>query len=303
VVAGTGSEGFLVAARASDDDDRRRRLDAAVAVLAGTAPVEVRRSQGDGDLPSLLADAGRRTVVIAGGDGSVHRVVNELRSSGALTGTLVGLIPLGTGNDLARGLGLPLDAADAARALLAGERRRLDLLESDGGTVVTNAVHAGLGARAAAVATGMKDSLGPLAYPLGALIAGVREGGWSLHIEVDGEPLGGGDDRWLMVGLANGPSIGGGTRLCPGADPGDGLVDVVAVGATGPAARVAFGAALARGTHLERDDVVHCRGRAVTVTGDAVPYNADGELEEATTERRYRLLPGAWTLLVPPTVG
>jgi hypothetical protein len=69
--------------------------------------------------------------------------------------------------------------------------RRFDLLEDDTGRVIVNAAHAGLGAEAAAAATDHKPRLGPLAYPLGALLAGIRAEGWALRVSVDGarEPI------------------------------------------------------------------------------------------------------------------
>jgi diacylglycerol kinase family enzyme len=156
----------------------------------------------------------------------------------------------------------------------------------------------------------MKDTLGPLAYPVGALLAGVRERGWVLEVTVDGTVVAPGDATGgalggqsppsvLMVGVGNGRSIGGGTELFPTAVPDDGLADVVVVRATGPAARIAFGAALRKGTHLGRDDVAHVRGREVRIAGDAVRHNADGEVSDEVTERSYRLVPGAWSLVVP----
>jgi diacylglycerol kinase family enzyme len=79
----------------------------------------------------------------------------------------------------------------------------------------------------------------------------------------------------------------------------DGRLDVVAVAAVGPAARAGFAAALRAGTHLDRDDVHHLRGTRVQISGEPVRHNLDGELEAEVTGRGYRVLPGAWSLLVP----
>jgi diacylglycerol kinase family enzyme len=132
---------------------------------------------------------------------------------------------------------------------------------------------------------------------VGAVLEGVRADGWSLTVTVDGTPLPLPGDSVLMVGVGNGPSIGGGTLMCPGADPGDGLLDVMVSCATGPAARVAFGSALRSGTHPARDDVVTVRGGEVRVSGDPVSYDADGELSGEVADRTYRLVRGAWTLV------
>src|SRR5690606_38209198 len=140
------------------------------------------------------------------------------------------------------------------------------------GGVVVNAVHAGLGAEAAERSDSLKGALGPLAYPIGALVAGVRESGWELEVTADGAVVHRGPA--LMVGVGNGPSIGGGTALFPGAAIDDGRADLVVVSAVGAAARVAFAAALRSGVHLDRDDVVARRAGEVVVTGDAVRHNA-----------------------------
>jgi diacylglycerol kinase family enzyme len=86
--------------------------------------------------------------------------------------------------------------------------------------------------------------------------------------------------------------------VAPGARIDDGLLDVVVVHAVGPAERVAFAAALLRGTHVDRDDVVVGRGAAVLIRGAALAHNRDGELEGAHgSTRRYTVEPGAWQLL------
>ncbi|WP_448639135.1 diacylglycerol/lipid kinase family protein [Geodermatophilus sp. URMC 63] len=123
-----------------------------------------------------------------------------------------------------------------------------------------------------------------------------------MRVTVDGAVVTDGDTPVLMAGVCNGPTIGGGTALAPGADPGDGLADVVVSTATGPAARAAFAAALLTGRHPARDDVV-VRGREVTVSGEPVELDADGELQDPVTARTWRLEPAAWSVLVPSAPG
>ena len=101
-----------------------------------------------------------------------------------------------------------------------------------------------------------------------------------------------------MVGIANAPSIGGGTRLVPPAVPDDGELDVIVVSAVTAAARVAFGVALRDGVHLDRDDVVHLRGRTVTIAGEAVAHDLDGELTDPRESCTYTVEPGAWRMLL-----
>lgn len=290
---------LLVVTNASAGSTDDERVDSALAVLREGADVRVEDSGSPADLARVLASREDRTVVLVGGDGSVHAAVATLHERGELSPDVrLALIPLGTGNDLARTLGIPLDPAEAARALLTGRPRTLDLVVDDAGGVVVNAVHLGVGAEAAERATGLKDRLGKAAYPVGSVLAAAGTTGWHLHVEVDGAEVGT-DGPALMVAIANGRTIGGGAELAPDAEPDDGLLDVVVATSTGPLARLGFGVALKDGEHVERDDVTTVRGRRVTVTGDPFPVNADGELAGPITSRTWSVVPGAWSLLVP----
>lgn len=292
------------AAGTTDDDS----LQAALTVLRSDADVSVAATAGADELQRALAARGERRLVIVGGDGSVHAAVAALDAAGGLDADdPVGIIPLGTGNDLAQALGLPLDPSASAAVVRTGCPRRLDLLRDDSGGVVVNAVHVGAGARASAEAARFKDRLGAAAYPLGAVIAGVNTAGWDLRVEVDGRVVEHGAAGWaadgdtpvLMAAVCNGPTIGGATPLAPDAVVDDGLLDVVVSTATGPLARAAFAAALPSGRHVERDDVLVVRGREVAVTGEPVELVADGELEENVHSRSWRLHSHAWSVLVP----
>lgn len=295
----SGVRGYLVVANAHAGTAEQPRVDAAVATLATAAPTRLRRTGDVEELDEALDGAVQagHVIVAVGGDGSLHAVVSRLWARGELAGAVLGLVPCGTGNDFARGVDIPLEPAEAAERIVGGTRRRLDLLVDDEAHVVVNAVHAGLGAVAAERAEGLKGRFGAVAYPLGAVLEAVRSEGWALTVTVDGTALALPGERVLMVGVGNGPSIGGGTMLCPGADPGDGQLDVVVSCATGPAARVAFGSALRSGSHVERDDVVTALGREVRITGDPVAHDADGELSDEVVDRTYRIEPGAWTLI------
>jgi YegS/Rv2252/BmrU family lipid kinase len=290
---------YLLVANAAAGTADDEGIAAAQAVLAAAGSVEVLRTGGGpDDLSASLADVAA-TVVVAGGDGSMHVVVSTLRRLDRLSPDRpVGLVPLGTGNDFARAVGIPLDPAGAASVVVDGTTRRMDLLVDDDDGIVVNAVHVGIGAEAADRAAGWKDRLGVAAYPAGAVVAGATEGGWELRVTVDGELVA--DQRLLMVGVGNGTSIGGGTMLAPAADPGDGRVDVVISSATGPLARIGYAVAMRDGSHVERDDVLALRGREVTVEGQPFPVNADGELLGPFTARTWRVAPHTWSLFVPP---
>lgn len=296
---GTSTARLLVVTNASAGSTDDERVAAALTVLRDAADVRVESCTDPDDLVGVLERRDERTPVLMGGDGSLHTAVSALRRRGELSADLpLGLVPMGTGNDLARTLGIPLDPADAARALLTARPRALDLVVDDEGGLVVNAVHLGVGAEAAERAGALKDRLGKAAYALGGVLAGAGATGWDLRVEVDGSPVHT-DDPVLMVGVANGRTIGGGAELAPDAVPDDGLLDVIVATSTGPLARLRFGVAMREGDHVERDDVLAVRGRTVTVSGDPYPVNADGELEGPLTSRTWTVEPAAWALLVP----
>ena len=185
-----------------------------------------------GELDGVLHRAGSRRIVVAGGDGSLHAVVAALHRRHELTGKTLALLPLGTGNDFARGTGIPLDIEDAARLVLAGEARKVDLIVDETGEIVVNNVHVGAGAQASrkghtwkhrlhSIGVG-KVNLGKLGYPIGALLAAVNPPSHRLRVEIDGKVVVDVDQPVLMVAVGNGTSVGGGTELTPDADPESG---------------------------------------------------------------------------------
>ena len=284
---------LVVSRRAGSTDDEE--VGAAVEVLGA----ELALCTAPDDLEHALDRLDGRTLVIAGGDGSLHLAVTKLHLRGELERTRIGLVPLGTGNDLARALDIPLDPAEAAVLVRDGEGRRTDRVLDDVGGIVVNAAHVGIGADAAEHAGALKPRLGPAAYPIGALRAGLRSTGWRLKVEVDGRLVSDDHRRTLMVGIGNGRGIGGGTPLLPSALVDDGLLDVMVSKATGPFARIRFGAALTSGEHLSDPQVRFARGRSVTVSGEPVGVNSDGETGVEVRRRTWTVSPGAWTLVRP----
>ncbi len=262
------------------------------------------RSEPLGSPDELNASLGahpHRLPVAAGGDGTLHLLVAALHARGELASRVIGLVPLGTGNDFARTAGIPLAADAAARVVLQGAPHEMDLLTDDAGGVVINAVHLGIGAQGAREGEPLKPVFGMLAYRIGALLAGLRSPGWPLQVSVDGVTITDGNRRVLQVGVLNGRTIGGGTPLASHAKPDDGLAEVVISTAVGPLARMRYARLLRHGRHAEHPDVVLSRGRTVELAGPPVPINSDGELG-AISHRIWTVQPRAWRILAPPAV-
>ena len=291
---------WLVVQRHDAPAEDLARVDALVEAIGDTATL--RRTETTPDLDDAIASRGDRGLVVAGGDGSLHLAVNRLVALGALDDTVVALFPAGTGNDLAHTLGLPWEPEAIADVLRSGREHRLDLLDLDPHGVAVNALHAGIGVDAAERSQGLPEGLGKLAYPLGALLAGLGAEGFTGQVLVDGEVVEAVEDSdTLMVLVLNGRTIGGGHVFVQDAAPDDGRLDVLVSQSVGRAARTAFGLAVTRGTHLDRDDVASCTGTSVTVRGTGISWNVDGELwtEQPLDELTVRVRPSALRIALP----
>jgi diacylglycerol kinase (ATP) len=289
---------LLLVTNAAAGSSDEQAVESAVAVLRTRAEVEVRSTSDEAELDAALDDVAGRTLVLAGGDGTLHLVANRLHRRGELADSVLGLIPLGTGNDLARGVGIPLTPQDAAEVVLAGHTRPMDVLVDEHDGVVVNAVHVGVGADAARAARPWKR-LGKVGYVVGAVIAGLTSEGLHLRVEADGRVLADGRQRILQVGASNGSNIGGGTELAPRADPGDGKADVTLSFAVGRKDRLLYGLHLRRGTHEERADVHTTRATSVSVDGEEFWCNSDGELVGPIRSRTWTVKPAAFHLITP----
>ena len=292
------------------DDDA---LEAALDILREQCSVEVQATSNPGELDGVLQRAGSRRIVVAGGDGSLHAVIAALYRRHDLEDAVVGLLPMGTGNDFARTLEIPLDLEEAAQVLLTGEVRPTDLIVDELGEIVVNNVHVGAGAQASrrghrwkqrlgSVGVG-RVNLGKLGYPIGAVLSGIKPPSVHLHVEVDGEVVTDLDRPVLMVAVGNGANVGGGTELTPEADPEDGKVDVMISHAVGVTAKLGYAVHLRRGEHHKRSDVQYLRGSQVAVSGDAFWISADGEISGPERQRTWHVEPAAYSFVMPRRGG
>ena len=291
---------LITNADAGGSDD----LGAALEVLHGHTSVEVAETSNPGELDGVLHRAGSRPIVVAGGDGSLHAVIATLHRRNDLAGKVLGLLPLGTGNDFARTIGIPLDAVEAAKALVSGTPRPMDLIVDELGEVVVNSVHIGASALASHHGATWKERLGPfglglIGYPIGAAIAAIRPPFIRVRVEVDGEVVADVDRHVLMVAVGNGISVGGGTELTPDADPTDGEADVLVSFATTPSARLGYAFDLVRRNHADRHDSVYLRGSRISVAGESFWLSADGEISGPEGRRTWHVEHAAYSMLVP----
>ena len=244
----------------------------------------------------LAREAGRagEIAVVLGGDGLVGAVADALRE---VPGALLGVLPGGRGNDLARVLGIPQDPLVACATIARGHPRPLDLGEVDGRAFVGIA-SAGFDSEANRIANQAPARLGNLVYAYGALRALVSWRPVDFEIELDppGERV---RFSGYTVAAANSRSYGGGMQIAPGASLSDGLLDIVLIERVSRLRFVANLPKVFKGTHVRLPQVRVLRAAEVAISaGRPFTLYADGDpIGELPV--RVRALPRALQVLVP----
>ena len=243
------------------------------------ARLEVTRRAGDAE--ALAADAvqhGHDRVIAVGGDGTVQEVVNGLLSGSEPAS--MGIVPLGSGNDLARSLALPAELATAWTTAIGHVTRRIDVARARNGAGDLRwfASAGGIGFDAQ-VAAAMADRSGWQAGRAGYLLTTLTElrrfENRHIRLTIDGQTETG---DMLFVAIANGAYYGGGMRIAPGAHVDDGLVDVCVVGDISRLTVLRQLPNLYRGTHVNHPAVSMRSGSIIEAdSDDATRIHLDGE--------------------------
>ena len=249
------------------------------------------------ELAEAAAREGWPAVVAAGGDGTVHEVVNGLmRAAEGGPSVPLGIVGLGSGNDFARLAGAPADPAAAVRRTATAEPRAVDVGRV-GGEWFTNGVGIGLDARVAIEVERRRRFRG-LAMYLHALAGVLRTfRPPRITVEIDGERVAEGPMTLVTVG--NGGRHGGGFWICPDARIDDGVLDVCTCEGLGTLGILGFLPRVMRGTHVGARCVRMHRARRVRVTSpDPLPVHADGEIvAEDAHELEIEIFPGRLLVL------
>lgn len=234
-----------------------------------------------------------RRVVTVGGDGTLHYALNLLMAD-ADQGRCVGLIPVGTGSDLARGLGLETRPERALAQALEAPPSRLDALRLDAGgqsRYFINETSIGLTALVAARVNALarRNTFTFLAAALRELVK--YQPRWA-RIRLDGKVWR--EGRFYLVVVANGSHFANGMRIAPMADPSDGQADVVVVEEATKALVLAWMPSVYLGKHLAAPFVHFARARSIDIETGAEPalFEGDGEVT-LSTPGNVALIPGA----------
>ncbi len=263
--------------RPGEGERRRAFVEAQTAAAGVWADVRMTERQGHArELAQACLDLGCGVVIAMGGDGTVNEVAQAL-----IGGPVpLGIVPCGSGNGLARGLGLPTNLRAAMRVALTGTATSIDAGYANDRLFLNIA---GIGFDAAVVqlcaTRGKRGALGYVTKSL-QLVWTYRAPSYDVVCGTQRRDT----RRWtgpkFLIGFANAPEYGNGAVLSPDADVRDGLLDMVLVEAGGPLqqcwrARRLFWNRRAPARGLERVRVDHAR-----ITGDRIVCHLDGEVFE-----------------------
>lgn len=273
-------------------------IDDAISVLRdGGLEVDEGELPSSGDLPRLIRD--RRNaidcVVLGGGDGTLNRAAPALMANKMP----FGILPLGTGNDLARTLGIALDPARAAEVIVAGHTRTIDVGTVNGHPFF-NVASIGFSAELAAELTAeAKRRWGTIGYALASAKLLGRTRPFTAFIEHDDRTE---KVKTVQISVGNGRHYGGGLTIDFSAEPDDGVFHVYSLEVGHWSRLLALAPALRRGTHGEKQDVRAFTTKSLTIrTRRARSVNTDGELTTATPAR-FRVIPRAVRVYAPAPV-
>jgi diacylglycerol kinase (ATP) len=242
------------------------------------------------DLAHQCVADGVEALVVCGGDGMVHLAVQALAGSG----TALGLIPAGTGNDVARYFDLPRkDPLAAADIVVGGRTRTIDLARSGSRYFVT-VLAAGFDAVVNERANRMSWPKGQMRYNLATLAELRVFEPLSYTLQLDDREV---RLEAMLVAVGNGPSFGGGLRITEGAVLDDGMLDVVIIKPISKPDLVRTYPKLFKGTHVHHPQYEHHLVRSVTVAAPGIVSYADGERFGALP-LTVECVPGALTVLV-----
>jgi len=266
-------------------------------------PAGVDLTEKEGDAATFAKRAIRHHaeyIIAAGGDGTLNEVINGVARHAREV--VVGLLPLGTGNDFARSLKLPTPVNDNLVILRAATTREIDLVRvrSDKIRYFVNVSAGGFsGLVNEKLTPDLKRTWGPLAYVRSAAAALPELHAYRTKVQLaDGEELN--LDLYNMI-VANGTFVAGGLPVAPEADLSDGLLDVILIPKRSTAEMALLAAQIVLGNHIGSQSVLFRRTSRLSVKSrPGMWFNADGELV-GNEPAVFEIIPRALRFVVPAT--
>jgi diacylglycerol kinase (ATP) len=275
-------------------------LDSIQKILGRRPGTEIRITEKEGDAEELTREAvreGAGLIVAAGGDGTLNAVLNGLAED--FSAARLGLLPLGTGNDFARSIGVPADLEGALAILDAGRTRRIDVASATMGGRCRFFLNMSVGGFSGVVsekAGEAKDRWGPLAYMRGALDALPELAAFAVTLHLSGAET-------LCIAtynlvISNGRYVAAGIPVAPQARLDDGVLDVMIAPATTLPKLAILVPQILLGRHLDSDLLLFRKATRVEVESDPpMSFNVDGEIL-GQEPARFEVLPRALEMVV-----
>jgi YegS/Rv2252/BmrU family lipid kinase len=262
---------------------------------------DVFQSEAAGNLESRVFDAmmsGAERIMVAGGDGSIHEVVNGiLRSERTVE---LGVIPIGTGNDFAKACSIPVDWKEAATQLASRLQSNTPARSIDAGRMndrfFANGAGIGFDAKVTRIAQDIRWPVGDLVY-LVAVFKALIDGVTTPHVTMkfSGQTI---EGPITLANVSNGAWVGGMFHIAPMARNDDGELDLVFAAAVSRLRIIALLPKLLRGTHIDQPDISHSRVTRCEITSATpVASHLDGEVQPLQTHFEIEILKGALRLL------
>lgn len=250
---------------------------------------------------SYVAKAQKRgeenaTLVMMGGDGMAHLGVNACAGSSVR----LGIIPAGTGDDFARGVGVPLDIAKSVQAIISGHTRRIDVIgvsqpHCDYTRCVGTILASGWDAKVNQRVNQAPFRAGPISYLASMALEIASWKPTRYRMRIDGHWR---DVDGVLAAIANTSFYGGGIAIAPQANPSDGWLDITLVRRASRRRFISMLPSLANSTFIHSDVVETIKAREILLDGDGLIPMGDGE-ELTSTPLLVSCLPGALEVCVP----
>lgn len=248
-----------------------------------------------GDITLIAREAAKHSdmVIACGGDGTIRETAAGLKDTSAV----MGIVPIGSGNDLVKTLGIPSDPDRALELLKTGSVRSMDIGKFDS-QIFVNTLGIGFDGLTNIYAERFKLFSGSFVYSLAALKAIITYRSPRFVLDIDGERI---DQRLLMVTVANGKVEGGNFWLAPEAEIDDGYFDVVVVKAVNRLLLPYYLVRVLLKTHLTLKAVRIIRAKKLSVTiHKPVPVHSDGEIMgEKVSHLEIEMIPGKLKVVCP----
>ena len=261
-------------------------------------------TEGPGDASEAAREWPEGLLIVAGGDGTINDAVNGLGKAGFPEGVTLGILPAGTGNDLAATLCIPNDPDEAEDVIRQGRVRTLDVARVRSAGIeerfFINVATGGLGAEISDANDGeLKRRWGKLSYLRASLEVARDFDVKELDLYLDGELH---RARAVNIVVGNCRFAGGGWLAAPRANPEDGLLDVVIIEKLGLADLLELApASMMRSDYLDREGVFSARAREIRVETQppGLEFTVDGEVV-GDEPARFSVVPGALKVIVGP---